>query len=460
MSGQETGVTGGKGQFIGPLPQNNYPYDEATWALVPVTSAAEIFLDPTPDERARGDEGEPVVMRPERDEPLASVITILGHIPLARTILIGSSTTFNYGSSAEWWKGTKIELASISHSAEPHNQPAYDLKDETERLIAFISGSARSYGSVVPLSQLAALRNAKATDGVNIRTNAERFLTAWSEMAMQLNIHSAGVNLFQTIALHSREGKDEDETPSFYTIELKLEKNLAAEPRSLYDGVDDTLWGGDVDGTTKDNYCLHRFPHVLFMRVQNLDASRPGLDMDVPRAWHVDRYLEKNMDAAKAMRRKRSGHREVIESLKGRREKLERFTFPVKEKGREWDNAGEEKITNDRTFISSNLLQSTINYLDSSRIAAVKKIREFEKGKKNEKSGESAKMEKENEQLVESVENSAVAPEVHQAATAEPNNPDLARNKQLSEQLVKISAMISDKILGIVLLPCRELELT
>ncbi|RDI86577.1 hypothetical protein Vi05172_g3468 [Venturia inaequalis] len=448
MSGQETGVTGGKGHFIGPLPQNNNHYDPATWALVPVTSAAEIFLDPTPDERGREDEEEPVVMRPARDEPLANVITILGHIPLTRAILGGGSLTVNYGSSPEWWKGTNIEMASISHSAEPHDRPAYDLKEETERLMAFISGSARSYGSVVPLSQLAALRNAKASDVVNISTNAERFLIAWSEMAMQLNLHNAlhSANLFRTVALHSREGKEEDEMPSFYTIELKLDKNLTSEPRTIYDGVDDTLWGGDVDGTTKDNYCLHRFPHVLFMRVQNLDSSRPGLDMDVPHAWHVDRYLEKNMDAAKAMRRKRSRHREAIESLKERREKLERFTFPVKEKGRGCDTNDEDKKSIDHTFTSSSLLQSTFDYLDPSRAAAAKKNEKSAKGKEDKKSGESVKTEDENEQLFGSVENGAAAPEVKYAAPEEPGHPHLARNKQLAEQLVKITTIISDKI--------------
>ncbi|TID19443.1 ubiquitin interaction motif protein [Venturia nashicola] len=445
MSGQETGVTGAEGQFIGLLSQNNDHYDPTTWALVPVTSAAEIFLDPTPDERGREDEGEPVVMRPVRDEPLASVITILGHIPLARAILCGDSTTVNYGSSPEWWKGAKIELASISHSEEPHNQSAYDLKEETERLMAFISGSARSYGSIVPLSQLAALRNAKASDGVNIRTNAQRFLTAWTEMAMQLNLSNAvhSADLFQTVALHRREGKEEDERPSFYTIELKLEKNPNSKSRTIYDGVDDTLWGEDVDGTTKDNYCLHKFPHVLFMRVQNLDTSRPGLDMDVPRAWHVDRYLEKNMDAAKTMRRERSGHKETLQLLKERRAKLERFTFSIKEKGRERDNTDEDNRPNDHTFTSSNLLQSTIDYLDPFRASAVKKAKESETSKKNEKFGENAKMEKENEQLIGS---GAVAPETKQAAPTEPTHSGLAQNKQLAEQLAKISARVGAKI--------------
>lgn len=452
MNGQETGVTSSKGRsFVGPLRQSSYEYDPASWALVPVTSAAEIFLDPPPDERGREKEGAPVVMRPARDEPLASVITILGHIPLARAILGGDSTTANYGSGPEWWKGTKIELASVSHTADPHNQPAYDLKEETERLMAFINDSARSYGSVIHLSQLTALRNAKASDGVNIRTNAERFLTAWSEMAMQLNLYNAvhSANLFQTIALHCREGKEEDEKPSFYIIELKLERNMGSEPRSLYEGVDDTLWGGDVDGTTKDNYCLHKFPPVLFMRVQNLDASRPGLDMDVPRAWYVDRYLEKNMDAAKAMRRKRSGHKEAIELLEKRRAKLERFTYPVKEKGKGRDNANEEGMSNDHTFTTSNLLQSTIDYLDPSRAAeAAEKAKESEKNKKNETSDESAETGKEKEELVESVENGAAAPEVRQAAPPKPLGSVQAQNKQLAEQLVTISAKVSDRISG------------
>ncbi|QDS70500.1 hypothetical protein FKW77_010167 [Venturia effusa] len=445
--GQETGITGTKGHsFIGPLPQNNYHYDPSNWALVPVTSAAEIFLDPAADMRKRDiDLGEPVVMRPTREEPLANVVTILGHIPLARAILGGGSTTAIYGSDPEWWKGTKIELASVSHSEEPHNQSAYDLKEETERLMAFMSCSTRSYGSVVPLSQLGALKNAKASDGVNISTNAERFLTAWSEMAMQLNLHNTihSANLFQTVALHIREGEEEDETPSFYIIDLKLERNIDSEPRTLYDGVDETLWGGDVDGTTKENYCLHKFPPVLFIRVRNLDASRPGLDMDVPRTWYVDRYLEKNMDAAKAMRRKRSEYRQAIKSLQEREDKLDRIVYPIKEKGKECDKANEQKVNN-HTFMTNNLLQSTINYLDPSRAMerAAKQDGENEEDKKIEMSGASVQLGKGNGKDP----NGVATPGVKQATIPKPPDPTEKRNKQLAEQLAKISAKVVDKI--------------
>lgn len=454
-SSQESGVTGASGNsFIGPMQEKDHYHNAHQWAVVPFTSSAEIFLDPDPDERRRDVSAwEPVVMRPlPGGNALASIITILGHIPLVRTTLANGSTVTDYGSNPEWWKGTKIELATVVHAEEPHHKSAYELMEETQRLMAFVNSSTRSYGSVLSLSQLDAV---KAAISSNIRTNpdAQDFLVAWSNISMQLNHYT---NLFRTTALHFEPGKEDEKVP-FYIIDIGLGKNLASQARTLYDGADETLWGEDPDGTSDENYCLDTVPAVLSIRVKNHDESTPGLDMYIPHTWYVDRYLQENMEAAKDMRHKRSRYQRELESIEKRREKLLRVTLPSAEKSDERHNKQtRETPKKERAVNAKILIESTIKYLirpdpvEKSATNDKESAREMERaeGKENEKRSNSDEEVMEVDETIASAESEVITAQVDPTATAKSHTPKQRRPIELAKQLESILEQIEKRLQG------------
>jgi hypothetical protein len=404
QTGQESGILGSTGNpFIGPAPRDYY--NPAQWALVPSTSAAEILLDPDPDQRQRDtSKGEPVFMKPlPNKDPLASLITILGHIPLARNSLVAGPTLANYGSSPDWWKGAKIELSVISHEEEEHFRLSYELLEETQRLMAFMHSSTRSYGSVQPLSELKAVTNVKS-GMAEFKTLADRFLAAWSDASIALSLLPPNLpNLFLTKALQLSANGKKDEIP-FYIIDIKLgPTDTTAPTRTLYDGADGLLWAEDLDGTMDDNYCLEEIPPVLAMRVLNQDASNTGLDMEVLETWYLDRYLKKNMIAAKTMRNQRSNYTKELQNIEERRKKFLRIKHP---KG-------------DKEFEAKELIASTIKYLNPPKPT----------DKENAKPGESSN---------------------ENAPAQEPQSVEQLRSVELANQLAGILEKVDKKLKGTV----------
>jgi hypothetical protein len=328
-STQESGVLSSSGgPYFGPATKDSY--DPSKWALIPTSVATEILLDPDPSERRRirGPEiTEPVFMKPlPSNDPLPGLITILAALPPSREALGGGEPTLeDYGSNPEWWKGTKISLSRVVHEDSVHLQPSFEIVEETQRLIAFLHNSNRSYGSVEPLSELRALSDVQSGQ-VEFKTLADRFLRAWSNASALLDRNYS--SLFLTKALTLSPDGMEDELP-FWAHEIKLDLlDDAAPARTLYDGVDGMLWAADEDGSTENNYCLKEIPDVLVMRVINQNGAKSELQMDVPETWYLDRYLRENMDMAKSMRRDRYKFKQDLQSIEDRRKKFTHITRP------------------------------------------------------------------------------------------------------------------------------------
>jgi hypothetical protein len=334
LQDQETGKIGVKETdsegrpYFGPARGGNY--DPSQWALtVPASTVVEVLQDPDPPNRKRH-EGrlQPVHMKPlsKRNDPLPSLITILGAIPGAReTLLFRRLLLDNYGSHQDWWSGTKIDSARVRHDGEdPSFDAQWDLIHETQRLMAFTKESERSYGSVEPLSSLSALTNIdNEVLNVKFESQADRFLYAWSNAPEIAKYDDAFWAFLSTCSKHHANADNPFQTQNFWMFNLRAQSQPNLR-HTLYDAVDKLVYPdteGDKNGIRA---CLSQIAPILVFTVRNDEsASSQGLNMDVPPSIYLDRYLEEHIDAAKAMRENSRDCREAVENIEKRLKKLQ-----------------------------------------------------------------------------------------------------------------------------------------
>jgi hypothetical protein len=336
---QESGVIGtdndGK-PYFGPARGGNY--DPSQWAMTLNTSVTELLQDPEPTFRMRAIEGDdalpPVLMKPMPDkEPLPSLMAILGTIPLAREALIfRDSVRENYGSDRQWWSGTSIEFPRTlvegdEEQAETEDRH-WDVICETQRLVAFMHASKRSYGSVEPLTRLKGLKALRdiISPGAVLNTQAHRFLWGWSSAANVAhgssgsNTSNSYADLFLTTAAKASSTEEETDL-AFRLIELKLSSQGTGTDRTLYDALDDLIWN-DLDSEEHD-YGLTATAPVFVLQVRNLNQGNKGLGLSVPHTLYLDRYLEEHRADAKLMRDNIADCRSELKAIEERKKKFQ-----------------------------------------------------------------------------------------------------------------------------------------
>lgn len=155
---QETGVVVDTSvKYFGPA--NRDEYDQTQWGMVHVKRSTE----PPPSARRRSShQTAPAFLRNARvlgseENPvhhrIGSILTILHEIPAARNFLLSlGAPAPTYGNNSEWWKGQQMVAPHVlaamqrgdtqfSENTEP------PLNEEIHRLMAFLDGTERSYGS-------------------------------------------------------------------------------------------------------------------------------------------------------------------------------------------------------------------------------------------------------------------------------------------------------------------------
>lgn len=140
---------------------NDTQYDSSTWALAVrgqgETNAIEIFLDPPPNERKRQPE-QPAFLRPSTGSgSLGPLLTILHSIPTARNLLLQKDHILDdYGQQENWWAGHIIQIQRVVNEDDLDPIPLEDLEvvRESQRLMAFLSGTERAYGTAESLGSI------------------------------------------------------------------------------------------------------------------------------------------------------------------------------------------------------------------------------------------------------------------------------------------------------------------
>ena len=291
LQGQETGVTE---PTFGPAMRESY--DLSQWAMTvpgaPGVQTTEIVLDPVPADRKR-EVGFPAFLKPTTtNHRLASLLKILHEIPLSRKALLNETYQIpDYGHDKEWWSGTPIKVLKVINIDGPlQDTQGPDILHETQRLMAFLDETQRSYAGVEILADL--LGATSPDDRIS------KFLAIWYDLTSQLALDKPIPSIFKS------KGIKKDLTDGtimreqeFSALTVTVDHNLANTGMNLYDALDDMMW---ADWQEHEIY-LSEVGDILTLEVTNNSNNAAGLGIEVPATWYLDRYLESSTAKVREM---------------------------------------------------------------------------------------------------------------------------------------------------------------
>jgi hypothetical protein len=301
MPPQETGITNMNQVHFGPA--NRGEYEQGKWDMVPVgrSSAQEILLDPEAAERKRDPMTTPAFLKPSTEEHrLGALLTIYYEIPKIREVFLDRGNVLpSYGFDKEWWAGKAIELPAVYEDEGPSS---LEVKWEIQRLMAFLSKTDRSYGSIEALANLKEVKKGRIWS-----QDAEpAVLEAWRDaptnnQALINKLFSKGVSC----------EAEEEHTKDFAMLELVLPPNDSIHD-SLYDLADEALWPSLSPLDFDQSPYLSHIADVIAFKIEGDESKR---SIDIPAIWYPDRYLKSGRQASLDMRLRKHNVQEELDRI-------------------------------------------------------------------------------------------------------------------------------------------------
>ncbi|KAI9760210.1 MAG: hypothetical protein M4579_001826 [Chaenotheca gracillima] len=302
MKPQESGVVSNT-QF-GPATQEHYETNK--WALTTTQSSThEIILDPDPADRKR-QKAAPAMLKPSPNGPfLAALLTILHSIPLGReALLLPNHLLADYGFDKEWWSGTPLRVSRVIETREQmENVGRDDVIHETQRLMAFLDLSTRSYASVDALANLPLVQEQ------NVDSVPNSFLEAWADAIQKRTTVEGVAGIFRSNGVRRYLSSNEEAgCQEFSILELTAIPNSDGFNMTLYEAMDSLIW--DETFTEHDFYAtLEAIGDVFTVMVSH---ATPGKGLKIPSVWYPDRYLAESRELAAELREKlTAGYKDI-----------------------------------------------------------------------------------------------------------------------------------------------------
>ncbi|TKA79979.1 hypothetical protein B0A55_02099 [Friedmanniomyces simplex] len=289
---QESGIIGkdGTDKHFGPATKDHY--DKTQWAIVTTAQATSEVIPDADVEQRRNVDGQPKFLKQLPDgDYLPNLLTICHGIAGTReAMLTRRNVQASYGQDAEWWRGHAISLPRIvdTISGEPMDVDREDrnaLVAEVQRLMAFLDQGERSYASVVPLTQTAAVKEKHHATGTS-QTWMASFLEAWTAAATEQD----GGDMFRT-------AWGLDESRSLFDIKTPATEGEKSDLREIIDSV---FWGADADETMKLGF--DQLANVLVLHLNSPNKNVSELGVRVHKELHMERYLQENREATADVR--------------------------------------------------------------------------------------------------------------------------------------------------------------
>lgn len=306
---QESGVVGASNPiYFGPATRDHY--DPAQWALTrPGVTASEVYPDVDLPLRARTT-GEPVTIKPLPDAAeLPSVFTILTTVPMALELLLNATAEVN---NAEGENADPTETTSAAPTATT------SFVQHVQSLAAFLIHTNRAYGDIKPLWQQLEALTAGTQLPFKYKPPVDWFLEGL--------VKATESKLFEICGVMGLLDQGQDwmtlRTQSYH---LEAPETKGNEKATLYDALDECVWASNKDGSGPEDSWFHQVPKVLVLRVEQSDPRVEGLNMDVPAAFYMDRYMQQNVNVMREQRKKSKRYLDEIELLQSKIERISTF---------------------------------------------------------------------------------------------------------------------------------------
>lgn len=336
---QETGITGTRTSpatsYLQPANPNR-EYNPQLWAL---TTTHEIFLDPGPSERKRKP-GDPAFLRPANSgSNIAALLTILHGIPAAReSMLARDCLDRDYGHDDQWWNGQPIKILRVTNTSdEEAGEPEITEEvKEVQRLMAFLDGTMRAYGSVESLAMIPGYQEHEqacesgtssgfSEDLITINSVAtlSTFFREWIKAIQKATLEPAegkyGCTFFSEATRYIRGAADEAsmDKEAFQIMDLIGPK---IGETTLYDMLDSVTFPPDDETDV-----FVKFAPVICAQIRPFDNGIfNGCPIAIPTVLYPDRYTQAWAVPMREVRREIEEQRNIIAEIELQEDKLKR----------------------------------------------------------------------------------------------------------------------------------------
>lgn len=321
-SQQETGVVHADGTststMVGPSNRDDYGNQ---WAMVQYR-AQEVLADVEITQRVQHkDAAEPRFVKHLTDgDYTPNLFTICHAIPAAReAFLMKSWLKHDYGHDDGWWRGQPIPTPTVVHVAD--GSPAETLTDryeeviaEVQRLMAFLDASDRIYASTGGLTETKMIKEHNLSDG----TLLELFLKSWTAAAESK--HAPASSIFTTkMGTTDKDGMD---TPFMTMAEITVRSEQGTK-QDLPELLNEYIWDRDLSA---DNY-IDCPADVFVLNLKQADPNSKQVGVEIPASFHIDRFLEENVESSQVMRHSMKQARDKITSIESIERKLTAWPY-------------------------------------------------------------------------------------------------------------------------------------
>jgi hypothetical protein len=267
----------------------------------------EIIENPPPANRQRNP-GEPAFLRASdrgRFESLAALLTIYHSIPLAReALLLPAYQQFNYGYDPQWWAGNHIDAPKIvSLDDNGAHQNRDDLLIETQRLMAFLDDTNRSYASIDALADL------QSYDGKEAESELTSFLETWRNGAMMRSRDDPLTQVFSSHGIRNDPNPGSSMVKHFCCLEPMVDPEV---DQTFIDILDNIIWFDQLSDLALNDVWIDKIGDVMTFRLSDPNRKQGKLGVEIPAVWYPDRYMDHFREASRDMRRRK---RKIEEDL-------------------------------------------------------------------------------------------------------------------------------------------------
>ncbi|KAB8349646.1 hypothetical protein FH972_023665 [Carpinus fangiana] len=275
-------------------------------------------------------QGEPAFLKPlPNHDFLPALVTILHATPqVRRELLFEQHPSNDYGYSEHWWEGDSISTARVRdlsvYQEDLHDADDEDAIKDTQRLMGFLDETQRSYGSVVSLVKCLRHDPTYTAPWSDEPLYAE-VLADWDRLLTKVH-KSNDRSLFTSCVRTSDPRVEEAEGVLKVHFNADVKHGLEGEDATLYDAINDAIWGSPViSSAVRDDWATRVAP-VVVMRVQQpWQTHGAPKKVAIPKTFYADRYLERNANIMQEVAKEMKSHLEALKVVDQKLHKLVRY---------------------------------------------------------------------------------------------------------------------------------------